>query len=183
MKIISSLIVSAAAIPALLLAGCQDQPAEEAASSSGPSEGLTILPVSTNAAMVALTSQSADYIFAPGNGDMPRNDADWDLVHNAAYDMMLAGKVIQVPGTGQFDAQWVAEDDWKKLSEDLTAAGSEAEKLAAEKSTDRAKWQGVGDKLVTSCLECHDKFKPDTPSQGILHGATKRESLGESIFD
>lgn len=166
---------------AALLASCQNKTAEAPAPAPAQA-GLTQLPVSINAAMVALTSQAADYLFAPGNGDMPKNDRDWGLVHNAAYEIMLAGKVLLVPGTGQFDAQWTAVDDWKTLANELTDIGSEAEKLAAAKSTDRAQWQALGDKLVQNCLACHDKFKPDTPSQGILHGATKRESLGESIF-
>lgn len=164
-----------------LLAGCQSKTADTSgATSSHP--GLTELPVSINAAMVALTSQAADYLFAPGNGDMPKNDRDWGLVQNAGYEIMLAGKVMQVPGTGQFDAQWVVEDEWVKLANELTDIGSEAEKLAGEKSTDREKWRAIGDKLVQNCLACHERFKPETPSQGILHGATKRESLGESIF-
>jgi len=181
MRIYPALMASAVAAPALFLAGCQQEPAAEPAEAP-PAAGVTTLPVSLNAAMVALTSQSADYLFAPGNGDMPKNDHDWALVQNAAYETMLAGTVIQIPGTGEFDAQWVAEDDWKKLAGELTEIGGEADKLAAAKSTDQAKWREVGDKLVQNCLACHEKFKPETPSQGILHEATKRESLGESIF-
>jgi len=181
MRIYRILMASTVAAPALFLAGCQQEPAAEQAEAP-TAAGATTLPVSINAAMVALTSQSADYLFAPGNGDMPKNDHDWALVHNAAYETMLAGAVIQIPGTGQYDVQWVAEDDWKKLSNDLTEIGGEAEKLAAAKSTDQAQWRDVGDRLVQTCLSCHEKFKPETPSQGILHEATKRESLGESIF-
>ncbi len=173
------IVLAALSSVGALLAGCQQKHADAPAAAQA---GLTQLPVSINAAMVALTSQAADYLFAPGNGDMPRNDRDWDLVHNAAYEIMLAGDVMQVPGTGTFDAQWVAEAEWKRLSTELTEIGGEAEKLAAAKVTDRAQWQALGDKLVQNCLTCHEKFKPDTPSQGILHGATKRESLGESIF-
>lgn len=180
-KYLVSLAVLSSA--AALLSGCQKESAQPtAATSASAPAGLTQLPVSINAAMVALTSQAADYLFAPGNGDMPKNDRDWALVQNAGYEIMLAGKVMQVPGTGEFDAQWVAEAEWIKLANELTDIGSEAEKLAAAKSTDRAQWQAVGDKLVQNCLACHEMFKPDTPSQGILHGATKRESLGESIF-
>ena len=176
----ASLFVGSLVAPALLLAGCQKAPeAQQEAAQAAP---VTMLPVSINAAMVGLTDQSSDYLFAPGNGDMPKNDHDWNLVHNAAYEMMLAGAVIQIPGTGEHDAQWVAEDDWKKLANQLTEVGGEAEKLAASRSTDQSAWRAVGDKLVQTCLDCHDKFKPETPSQGILHEATKRESLGETVF-
>ena len=169
-------VAAAAALAATT--GCQEK-----ADEGQKAPAAVVLPVSINAAMVALTDQSADYLFAPGNGDMPKDDHDWDQVRSAAYEMMLAGKVIQIPGTGEFDAQWVAEPDWKTYAEDLTAIGGEAVKLADAKSTDQAQWEALGDRLVQNCLGCHERFKPETPSQGILHEATKRESLGDSIFD
>ncbi|KPL67329.1 hypothetical protein SZ64_03960 [Erythrobacter sp. SG61-1L] len=162
----------------LALAGCQNK-----AEDTAPAAETLKLPISINAAMVALTDHSADYLFAPGNGDMPRDDHDWDLVRSSAYDMALAGTVLQIEGTGAEDAAWVANPEWKTLAQELTGLGEEAVNLATEKSTDQAKWQALGDKLVQNCLACHEKFKPETPSQGILHEATKRESLGESIFD
>jgi hypothetical protein len=172
---------SAVVISFLALAGCQQKGAEPVAQelSAGP---VNQLPISINAAMVALTDQSSDYIFAPGNNDMPKSDHDWFLVRNAAYDMMLAGSVIQIPGTGQHDAQWVNEPEWRKLASEMTQVGNRALQLADAKSTDQAKWQQVGDDLVQTCLSCHEKFKPDTPSQGVLHEATKRESIGKSVF-
>lgn len=176
------LVTISAAAFGFVLTGCQQEasaPAEEAPTTATDNT----LPISINAAMVALTDSSSDYIFAPGNGDMPKDDADWDKVRNAAYDMMIAGKVLQMPGTGQFDAQWVAEDDWKAKAEELTAIGGDALQLAEAKSTDEVAWRAVGDRLVQNCLTCHEKFKPETPSQGILHAASKRESLGESVFD
>lgn len=173
--------VAVTGLALLALAGCQNK-AEDTASPAASAETLK-LPISINAAMVALTDHSADYLFAPGNGDMPRDDHDWDIVRSAAYDMALAGTVLQIEGAGSEDAAWVANPEWKKMSQELTAIGQEAIILATDKSTDKAKWEGLGDKLVQNCLACHDKFKPQTPSQGILHEATKRESLGESIFD
>lgn len=168
-------------LPLLSLAACQQERTDTSTKTQSAS-AVSQLPISINAAMVALTDQSSDYIFAPGNGDMPKTDHDWDLVRNAAYDMMLAGKVIQIPGSGQYDAQWVTEPEWQSLANQLTQTGSQALELAEAKSTDQTKWQKVGDDLVQTCLSCHDKFKPETPSQGILHEATKRESLGKSVF-
>lgn len=167
-----------AGLAVLALAGCQNK-TDNTTLAAEPLK----LPISINAAMVALTDHSADYLFAPGNGDMPRDDHDWDLVRSSAYDMALAGTVLQIEGTGAEDAAWVTNPEWKAMAEELTGLGEEAISLAAEKSTDQAKWKALGDKLVQNCLACHEKFKPETPSQGILHEATKRESLGESIFD
>ncbi len=174
----STWMKTAVAVLALTgLAACQK--AEE---SEAPATETIKLPISINAAMVALTDHSADYIFAPGNGDMPKDDHDWDLVRSAAYDMALAGTVLQIEGTGADDAKWVANPEWKTMAKELTGMGQEAIGLATEKSSDQEKWKNLGDRLVQNCLACHDKFKPETPSQGILHEGTKRESLGQSIF-
>jgi cytochrome c556 len=159
----------------LALAGCQQGAKKEA------SEEMT-LPISINAAMVGTVSHSADYIFALSNGDMPKNDHDWDLVRSAAYETMLGGKVIQLPGTGSNDANWVKDPEWKGYADQLTVLGGEAEKLVEERSTDKDKWNTLGGQLVDDCLACHMKFKPEIPSQGILHGSTERESRGVSIF-
>lgn len=173
--------VAAAAAFALGLSGCSggEQAADQTASSS---LGDLTLPVSINAAMVGMIDHSADYLFALGNGDMPRNDNDWHLVRNSAYEIMLGGTVIQIPGTGEFDRQWVQDAEWIRLSEELTEIGSDAVELASAKSTDQEAWRAVGDRLIENCNECHQAFKPEIPSEGILRGSTERQSRGISIF-
>jgi len=132
--------------------------------------------------MVGIIDQSADFIWAVGNGDLPRDDHDWDQVRGAVYDMILGGKVIQMGGTGEFDAQWIANTDWQAHSEELTQIGQDALPLVEAKSEDVDAWRAIGDRLVQNCLACHELFKPEVPSQGILHESTERESLGVSIF-
>lgn len=163
------------------LAGCQ-QAAEPTTQAQASSAGLSRLPVSINAAMVGLVDHSADYLFALGNGDLPRNDNDWHLVTSSAYEMMLSGAVIQVPGNGQFDEQWTANPEWQALARDLTTIGAQALSLSEAKSTDVDEWRKVGDRLIQNCLACHAKFKPEIPSEGVLRGSTERQSRGISIF-
>jgi hypothetical protein len=168
-------------LAALALANCQEAaPEPEAAAQTA---GISQLPLSTNAAMVGLIDHSADYIWAVGNGDMPRDDHDWDLVRGGVYSMILGGAVIKVPGTGENDAQWVANENWQQWSDDLTAIANEALPLVEAKSTDQEAWSALGDRLVENCEACHAAFKPDIPSQGILHEATSPEAMGRSIFD
>ncbi len=175
-------VLSTLPLCALALASCQQ--AEEApAAPAEASLAQVTLPVSINAAMVGIIDQSADFIWAVGNGDMPRNDHDWDQVRGAVYDMILGGQVIQMEGTGEFDAQWVANTDWQTHSEDLTRIGQDALPLVEAKSEDVEAWRAIGDRLVQNCLACHELFKPEVPSQGILHESTERESRGISIFD
>ncbi|QZH74183.1 MAG: hypothetical protein JY451_10595 [Erythrobacter sp.] len=166
----------------IALNGCQqaaDTPSRETAAANA--DDLT-LPVSLNAAMVGMIDHSADYIFAIGNGDLPRNDNDWHLVSNSAYEIALGGTVIQIPGTGSFDQQWVEEPEWIRLSQELTGIGEDAVELAEIQSTEVEAWRAVGDRLIENCLACHQRFKPEIPSDGILRGSTERQSRGISIF-
>lgn len=176
-----AVMIAAIGAFSLALGGCQrsSEPAAEATAAAG--EGVT-WPVSINAAMVGMIDHSADYLFALGNGDMPRNDNDWHLVQNSAYEIVLGGAVIRHPGTGSFDASWVKEPDWQRLAQELSTIGEDAVKLAEAKSTDQAAWRAVGDRLISNCLECHQKFKPEIPSEGILRSSTERQSRGISIF-
>lgn len=165
------------------LASCNQTEAPAESTTATTAVGLTELPVSTNAVMVGLVDNSADYIWAIGNGDLPRDEKDWDLVRSATYDMILGGQVMKVPGTGQYDHQWTAEDNWQEMSDQLTQIGQDALPLAEGQSTDQEAWRAIGDRLVQNCLACHEAFKPEIPSEGILHRSTERESRGVSIFE
>jgi hypothetical protein len=164
------------------LGACQQAEQPGADETSTANAGDLTLPVSLNAAMVGMIDPSADYLFAVGNGDMPRNENDWHLVSSSAYEIMLGGAVIQIPGTGEFDHGWVENPDWIRLSGELTVIGEDAVKLAEAKSSDVAAWRAVSDRLIENCLACHKAFKPEIPSDGILRGSTERQSRGISIF-
>ncbi|MCL6251239.1 hypothetical protein M3P36_09325 [Altererythrobacter sp. KTW20L] len=166
----------------IALQGCQQPADAPTTETTTANAGDLTLPVSLNAAMVGMIDHSADYIFALGNGDLPRNANDWHLVSNSAYEIVLGGAVIQIPGTGTFDQQWVEESEWIRLSQELTGIGEDAVRLAEAKSTEVEAWRSVGDRLIQNCLACHQQFKPEIPSDGILRGSTERQSRGISIF-
>lgn len=167
----------------LALMSCDNAQEPEPGAEAAATAGLTELPVSINATMVGLVDNSADYLWAVGNGDMPRDDADWDLVRSAAYDMILGGQIIKVPGTGEMDAMWTSDAGWHEMSDNLTRIGQDALPLAESHSTDQDAWLAIGSRLVDNCEGCHQAFKPEIPSGGILHRSTERESRGVSIFD
>jgi len=173
--------IAAAVGLTLGLTACQQADESSADTTTTATNDLT-LPVSISAAMVGMIDHSADYLFALGNGDMPRNDNDWHLVRSSAYEIMLGGTVIQIRGTGEMDREWVQNPEWVRLSEELTDIGADAVELAQAKSTDQEAWRGVGDRLIANCNACHQSFKPEIPSEGILRGSTERQSRGISIF-
>ena len=139
------------------------------------------LPVSINAMMVGMVDDSADMLWAVGNGDLPRDEHDWYLVRNSAYQTIIGSKAMQLAGTGPNDVDWVADPEWQRLSDELSAIGMEALSLAEAQQVEG--WDALGDRLVQNCLACHEQFKPEIPSEGILHESTERESRGISIFD
>lgn len=173
-KTVWTILVGASA---LALTGCQ-----QASNEAAPGGDEAQLPISINAVMVSTVDHASDYMFAIGNGDVPKSDHDWYLVENSGYETMLAGKVIQLAGTGPNDAKWVADPEWKQFADQLTSLGQEGVDLAKARNADQEKWMDLGNRLVQDCLACHQKFKPEIPSEGIMHEATSRESEGKSVF-
>lgn len=164
--------VFAGAAVCLALAACS-QGAPEAAKApvevapvAAPAPAVT-LPVSLNAVMVGLIDHSSDPIFDIGNGKTPKTDDQWRDVEYHAYQMAVGGKLIQLAGTGPKDAGWVAQAEWKKQADALSAVGMEALKLAQAK--DPKGFLEVGNRLVDTCNGCHREFKPEIPTMGILH--------------
>jgi hypothetical protein len=176
-----TIAIAAGAMLALGLSGCQS--AKKAEEAPAVPAGLAKLPISINAVMVSTVSASADFLFAIGNGDLPKDEHDWKQVEYHAYQMILAGQLMQVPGQGEQDAGWVKSPEWKKFSEDLTQIGFNALRLAEAKDADGKKWEAIGSSVVDNCEACHASFKPEIPSQNILHEGGKRASEGKSIFD
>lgn len=173
-RLLSAALAGAAA---LALGGCQ-----QAAEQPKPVSHTDLtLPVSINAVMVGMVDDGADFLWAIGNGDHPRDDDDWVRVRNRAYEMIVSGKIMQIPGTGSEDATWVADPEWRRLADELTDIGVDALQLAEEKNLEG--WDNLGARLIDNCLACHEKFKPELPTQGITRHATPSRSLGKSVFD
>lgn len=176
-------LLSALPLAALALQGCAQEAAEPETAAAEAAAHPGKLPVSINAAMVGLVDQSADYIWAMGNGDLPKDAHDWDQVRAASYDMILGGYVTKIPGTGEFDEQWTAEENWQQMADELTKIGEDALPLAEAQSTDVEAWRALGNRLIDNCENCHNAFKPDIPSQGIMHEEVSRDAEGVSLFD
>lgn len=163
----------------LALAACQK--GDDAATAEAPPRPT--LPVSLNAAMIGMVDPAADYIFHMGNGATPKNDLDWARVRSAAYSTMIGGKVIQLEGTGNFDRSWVSNPRWQAMAEELTDIGQQTVALAEARSTDTAAWRTQADRLIQNCLGCHETFKPEIPSEGLMRRSSEPESRGVLFFE
>jgi hypothetical protein len=148
-------------------------PAPAPAATASPATPIQELPVSLNAVMVGMVNNVTKELFAVGNaireggsGKPPKTDADWREVEYHAYQLIVAGRIIQVPGTGPRDREWTANPAWKPFADALTDLGNQMLQKAQAKTTDG--FVELNDRLIDNCEGCHRVFKPDIPTMRIL---------------
>jgi cytochrome c556 len=81
--------------------------------------------------------------------------------------LAAAGTLITLGGTGQADAGWEQKPDWNTHARKLTDTAMRAVNAAHSKNLDALK-KANGD-LVDVCEGCHKEYKPELPSEGIVH--------------
>ena len=138
---------------------------------AGPEDGGTgAIPPATsiNAMMVGLVDHAAHHIWdLAEEGMAPETDREWDEVVHASVQLIAAGTAISTGGTGVMDEGWVQEPGWQAYARALMDAGVSA--LDAANRRDVEAVLRAGDPLVEACEGCHALYKPDSPTEGILH--------------
>ena len=166
MRACSSAIVGFVALAAL--AACAPETPEPQAATPAPAPVATApalkLPVSINAVMVALVDHASEPLWLDAY-EPPTSDDHWLEAQYDAYQMAISGKLIQIAGAGPNDADWVADPQWIKMADELSAAGMDA--LQATMIKDASMLNTAGDRLVAACEACHKQFKPGLTSMGI----------------
>lgn len=162
-----TLLVTSACIA---IAGCQPAPtttptASVAAAPVSDALGPLPLPVAINAVMVAQLDFAADGIWRPAASATPLTDAQWLLAEQDAVNLISAATLITTPGTGDSDALWVKDPEWRRWATEMQIVAIEAK--AAVDNRDKERLALVGDRLVELCQACHQKFKPGLPVMGI----------------
>ena len=122
------------------------------------------LPISINEVMVALVDHASEPVWLDAY-EPPKTDQGWLETRYNAYQVVIAGKLIQLPGIGPNDRDWVSDPDWRAKANEMSSAGIEA--LRAADAKDVAALNAAGDRLVASCEACHAKFKPGLTSMGV----------------
>jgi cytochrome c556 len=124
--------------------------------------------VSINEVMVALVDHAGHNLWdVEQEGKAPRTDADWLTVWEHAVQIAAAGPAITVGGTGPNDAGWVKSASWHTYAKRMSDAGVAARNAA--KSKNFKALVTANSQLVESCESCHKEFKPDMPTEGIVH--------------
>ena len=125
------------------------------------------LPISINAVMVSLVDQAAHEIWDGGNQDRDLTDREWLLIEQHSLQLAAAGTVISLGGTGPADRGWALSPAWQDWSRKLGVIALEAKQAVDAKS--KVALRDAGDKLTDTCESCHKIFKPDLPTEGIMH--------------
>jgi hypothetical protein len=158
-------------VSVLLLSGCnagvEREPQQETPQASVPATILTP-PVSVNAMMVALVDHAGHELWnVEKEGGAPKSDADWAEIEHHATQLAAAGSLIALGGSGEADPGWAQSPDWRKHAEELNSAGLAA--LTAARSKNLEALVTANGQLVAVCESCHAQFKPDLPTEGIVH--------------
>lgn len=122
------------------------------------------LPISVNEIMVALVDHASEPLWLDAY-QPPKTDDHWLEAQYNAYQVVIAGKLIELVGTGPNDEGWASAPDWRTKADEMSAAGMDA--LNAAKAKDVAALKTAGDRLVAACEACHKKYKPGLTSMGV----------------
>jgi len=124
------------------------------------------LRTSINALMVALVDHAAHEIWEAGSKER-LTGRDWQTVEQHAIQLVASGALLSRGGTGPQDQVWVTSPAWQGWATKLTDDGLAA--LDAVRKSDRQALRAAGQSLVDTCFGCHDVFKPDAPTEGLMH--------------
>jgi len=124
------------------------------------------MQTSVNAIMVAMVDWAAHEIWEAGYAET-LTGRNWLTTKQYATELLAAGTLVSLGGTGRADPVWVVQDPWQVWTARMIDDTKEI--LAAIEEQDQAKLLAAGEKLVVTCEGCHADYKPTTPTEGILH--------------
>jgi len=122
------------------------------------------LAVSQLDLMRASVQIPADGIWGAAGGDKLSDD-EWLLAEQDSVNLLAAATLIGLPGTGKNDRTWVASPDWQSWVREFKAAAQDIR--VAVKARDLPKLSSAGDRLTQVCEDCHTKYRPKAPSDGV----------------
>jgi len=155
------------ALGVLVMSACTvtDSPASSPAGIVRPPVAL---PISINALMVAQVDHAGHALWDAGKeGRAPQTDREWEEIEHHAMQLAAAATLVSLGGAGQADAGWVVKPDWRPLAQRLSDTSMRAVNAAHAK--DLPALLKAGDDLTDVCESCHKAFKPQIPSEGIVH--------------
>ena len=124
------------------------------------------LQTSLNALMVAVVDWAAHEIWEAGYAET-MTGRNWLTAKQYAVELLASGTLVSLGGTGRADMEWVQSPAWQEWSGRMIADTQDA--LRAIEAQDQPALLAAGERLVETCEGCHTAFKPDLPTEGIMH--------------
>ena len=124
------------------------------------------MQTSINAIMVAMVDWAAHEIWEAGYAET-LTGRNWLTTKQYATELLAAGTLVSLGGTGRADRVWVVQDRWQMWTGRMIDDTKDI--LEAIEAQDQAMLLSAGEKLVLTCEGCHEDFKPTSPTEGILH--------------
>jgi hypothetical protein len=124
------------------------------------------MQTSLNAMMVAMVDWSAHEVWEAGYAET-LTGRNWLTVKQYAIELLAAGTLVSLGGTGRVDHAWVNDPEWQKWTAAMIDETKEA--LRAIEERDQERLLASGNRLVETCEGCHAAFKPNVPTEGIMH--------------
>jgi hypothetical protein len=94
------------------------------------------------------------------------SDEQWQLADQDSINLIVGSSLVARGGTGKSDAKWVGNVDYQSWAKDLLKTSLEIR--AAVKAKDFAGLGKAADHLQEICEGCHTKYRPQTPSDGLV---------------
>jgi hypothetical protein len=124
------------------------------------------MQTSLNALMVAVVDWSAHEVWEAGYAEK-MTGRNWLTVKQYATELLAAGTLVSLGGTGRADMEWVKDPEWQRWTALMMEETKES--LRAIEEQDQARLVASGERLVDTCEGCHAAFKPTIPTEGIMH--------------
>lgn len=124
------------------------------------------MQTSINATMVAVVDWAAHEIWEAGYAET-MTGRNWLTTKQFAIQLLASGTLVSLGGNGKADMGWANNAEWQTWSAKMIQETERA--LVAIDAKDQAALKESGERLVDTCEGCHDAFKPDIPTEGILH--------------
>jgi len=137
-----------------------------AAKATATDRSFIEMQTSINAIMVAVVDWSAHEVWEAGYAET-MTGRNWLTVKQYATQLLAAGTLVSLGGTGRADKDWVTNPEWQRWSSRMIEDTKEA--LLAIEAQDQERLVASGERLVDACEGCHEVFKPTIPTEGIMH--------------
>lgn len=124
------------------------------------------MQTSINATMVAVVDWAAHEIWEAGYAET-MTGRNWLTTKQYALQLLASGTLISLGGNGKADMGWVNNQDWQMWTAKMIDETEQS--LVAINARDQPALKASGERLVEACEGCHAAFKPQIPTEGILH--------------